>query len=91
MRQQAVDLVQALVLRNMSDALSHRLKGGHRYAMDQGATVALEAGGPGEHWPRHSPVSGSRCWLLQEIGGLPLLDPRQADENLGTGDDGLCR
>jgi hypothetical protein len=59
--------------------------------MNQEAILALAAGLPGDPPPQRPGFEASRHWLEQQVWNLPLHDPRNAEEILGFGDDGLCR
>ena len=86
--------MNTLVLRQVPDALYHRLKAvaaAHRRSMNQEAILALEAGLPCEPIPQRPTAAESRRWLEQQVWTLPVLDDRSAEEILGYGDDGLCR
>jgi plasmid stability protein len=86
--------MKSLVLRQVPDALYHRLKSvaaAHRRSMNQEAILALEAGLPGEPAAERLTAEESRRWLEQHVWSLPVLDGRSANEILGYGDDGLCR
>jgi len=85
--------MNTLVLRQVPDALYHRLKAvaaAHRRSMNQEAILALEAGLPGQPIPQRPTLEESRRWLEQQVWNLPVLDERSAEEILGYGDDGLC-
>ncbi|MFM8968058.1 MAG: FitA-like ribbon-helix-helix domain-containing protein [Vulcanococcus sp.] len=85
--------MNTLVLRQVPDALYHRLKAvaaAHRRSMNQEAILALEAGLPGASMPQRPSLEESRLWLEQAVWTLPVLDQRRAEEILGYGDDGLC-
>ena len=85
--------MNTLVLRQVPDALYHRLKAvaaAHRRSMNQEAILALEAGLPESPIPQRPSLAESRRWLEEQIWTLTVLDNRIAEEILGYGDDGLC-
>ncbi len=85
--------MNTLVLRQVPDALYHRLKAvaaAHRRSMNQEAILALEAGLPESPIPQRPSLAESRRWLEEQVWTLPVLDQRSAEEILGYGDDGLC-